>query len=376
MFDTDVWWHVRAGEWILSQGRVPRLDPFTFSSANRPWIDLHWGFQVILARVHAMGGVPGMILLASGVCALAFLIALLARRQAWPLWVSLWCWMPALLLMSTRFDPRPECFSLLFTAVLLALLLRVDVRPGWAWALPVVMFFWVNTHSLFAIGIVVIGSYVLSRLVQSIRLGRADSGMTDEKRVQPWSHLIPASVLAGIACLANPYGISGAVFPLQLLPKITETSNAYRDSIDEVMSLQMRLQRESIAGVSGRIYVIAQVFLLMILPLSFIFPAVWRRWKQTNGVRSPRSAVWGGMFSLAASLVLIASFGLPGNSVPGWLVQVGRFVPALLALGGLFVSTRLFLKSGGAGILAAAGALASLYGSTGCAATSSARSIR
>ena len=44
MFDTDVWWHVRAGEWILKEGRVPRLDPFTFSSANRPWIDLHWGF--------------------------------------------------------------------------------------------------------------------------------------------------------------------------------------------------------------------------------------------------------------------------------------------------------------------------------------------
>ena len=77
MFDTDVWWHVRAGEWILTQGRVPRLDPFTFSSGNRPWIDLHWGFQVILAQVHAMGGVPGMILLASGVCALAFLLALL-----------------------------------------------------------------------------------------------------------------------------------------------------------------------------------------------------------------------------------------------------------------------------------------------------------
>ena len=74
--------------------------------------------------------------------------------------------------MSTRFDPRPECFSLLFTAVLLGLLLRIDVRPAWAWALPVVMFFWVNTHSLFAIGIVVTLGYLFSRLVRSITLGR------------------------------------------------------------------------------------------------------------------------------------------------------------------------------------------------------------
>ena len=272
--------------------------------------------------------------------------------------MSLWCWIPALLLMSTRFDPRPECFSLLFTAVLLAVLLRVDVRPAWAWALPVVMFFWVNTHSLFAIGIVVTLAYLFSRLVRSITLGRANSGMKDDCRVPPWSHLVPASVLAGIAPLANPYGISGALFPLELLPKITDPSNAYRDSIDEVMSLQMRLQRESIAGVSGRVYVIAQVFLLMMLPLSFIFPAVWRRLKKANGFRSSRGAVWGGTFSLAAGLVLIASVGLPGNSVPGWLVQFARFVPPLLALGGLLVSTPLFLKSGGAGILAAAGAFA------------------
>ena len=182
--------------------------------------------------------------------------------------------------------------------------------------------------------------------------------MKDEKRVPPWSHLVPASVLAGIACLVNPYGISGALFPLQLLPKVTDPSNAYRDSIDEVMSLQMRLQRETFAASSGRIYVIAQVFLLMILPLSFIFPSVWRECKKTNGTGSPRGAVWGGTFCLAVSLVLIASFGLPGNSVPGWLVQFGRFVPVLLALGGLSVSTRLFLKSGPAGRLAAAGAFA------------------
>ncbi|MGC1720099.1 MAG: hypothetical protein WA746_14010, partial [Isosphaeraceae bacterium] len=41
MFDTDIWWHVRSGEWILTTRRVPWLDPFTFASADRPWIDLH-----------------------------------------------------------------------------------------------------------------------------------------------------------------------------------------------------------------------------------------------------------------------------------------------------------------------------------------------
>ena len=35
LFDSDVWWHVRAGQWIWENGRVPALDPFTFASADR-----------------------------------------------------------------------------------------------------------------------------------------------------------------------------------------------------------------------------------------------------------------------------------------------------------------------------------------------------
>src|SRR5947209_7821000 len=65
MFDQDIWWHLRTGRWILEQGRIPRLDLFTFSSAGRAWIDLHWGFQVAMALAYALGGVPAVILLAS-----------------------------------------------------------------------------------------------------------------------------------------------------------------------------------------------------------------------------------------------------------------------------------------------------------------------
>jgi tetratricopeptide (TPR) repeat protein len=358
MFDTDVWWHVRGGEWILAHRRVPRLDPFTFSSADRPWIDLHWGFQVILAQVHAVGGVAAMILMASGVCTLAFLFAALARRRSWPLWVGLGCWLPALLLMSTRFDPRPECFSLLFTGVLLAILLRVEVSPAWSWSLPVVMLIWVNTHALFAIGIVIIGGYVGSRLIESLASPRANPRLTDGRGVSPWRHLVPATLLAGMACLANPYGISGALFPLELLPKIASSSSAYKQLADEVMSLSMRLKRESVTGVSGRIYLIAHLFLLTVLPLSFVFPAIWQRWKSTNAGSRSRVMIWAGVFLVAVAVVFMASLSLPGNRVPGWLVRAAYFAPALLGVGGFLAAARLFASARGAAILAGAGAVA------------------
>ncbi len=27
--DSDTWWHLRAGQWILEQGRLPETDPFS-----------------------------------------------------------------------------------------------------------------------------------------------------------------------------------------------------------------------------------------------------------------------------------------------------------------------------------------------------------
>ncbi len=57
LFDADFWWHLRSGQWILEHRRVPSVDPFTFASAGRAWIDLSWLFQVTLAIAFAMGGV-------------------------------------------------------------------------------------------------------------------------------------------------------------------------------------------------------------------------------------------------------------------------------------------------------------------------------
>jgi tetratricopeptide (TPR) repeat protein len=373
LFDTDVWWHVRSGEWILDHRRVPALDPFTFSSADRPWVDLHWGYQVLLAWVNGVGGVPGMILLASSACAAAFLLALWARERGWPFWVRAWCWVPALLLMSTRFDPRPESLSLLFTAALLALLLSADRRPIWAWALPIVMILWVNTHALFALGLVVIGGYLLDDLVSALVAGRS-TRLTQEQpsnrgwglvsavvagRSTRWRQLVPPSILAGLACLANPYGVRGLLFPLQLFPKVADPSSPYRAYIAETMSLRMRIEREGVARVPGRVYILTQLFLLMVLPLSFLLPAVWRRWRVDERNGSPRGGLWACPTAAAVGMMIIGALGTPGSPVPRGLVEFGRLAPGFLALAGVIAAAWLGRSSRGAGLLAAVGTLAS-----------------
>src|ERR1700678_2711725 len=110
--DADAWWHLRSGQWILENRHLPSRDPFSFASSDREWIDLHWGFQISLALAYRLGGVAGMILLASASCGVTLLIAMTARIRDWPACVFAAAWVPALLVMCTRLPPRPEVFSL------------------------------------------------------------------------------------------------------------------------------------------------------------------------------------------------------------------------------------------------------------------------
>jgi len=43
----DICWHLQAGEYIVNNGTIPRSDPFSCTPTGAPWVDLHWGFQVL-----------------------------------------------------------------------------------------------------------------------------------------------------------------------------------------------------------------------------------------------------------------------------------------------------------------------------------------
>src|SRR5260370_8670825 len=60
--DSDTGWHIRAGEWILKNGRVPTTDVFSFTMAGKPWFAWEWLSDVFMATVHRSGGLPGIVL--------------------------------------------------------------------------------------------------------------------------------------------------------------------------------------------------------------------------------------------------------------------------------------------------------------------------
>ena len=38
--DTDMWWHLGAGRAIVTTGRIPFADEFSFTVRGKPWVDV------------------------------------------------------------------------------------------------------------------------------------------------------------------------------------------------------------------------------------------------------------------------------------------------------------------------------------------------
>ncbi len=371
MADPDIWWHLRGGQWILEHGRVPQLDPFTFGSADKPWVDIHWSYEVVLALVYQAGGVGALVLLASVVGSAAVLAALAARRREWPVAAVVLCWMPALVLLSFRLDPRPELFSLLFLGSFLAVLFRAEERPALIWLLPPLQVLWVNVQGLFVLGPILVGLYLCAHaaplLWQRLR-GPLIWGPTERTW---WLHVVVGALAVVSACLVNPYFIDGALFPFGLFPKVADPNNPYKQTIDELMSPRDYLKvTDATTPVAAASWCFLSLnFLLLLLPLSFLFPALWRAWLAAPSGRKPgpvpttpeTPAVGPWLGGLAVALGMTGAYVLvpfASAGVPVWVIALGDYLPLALGLAGAGVALLLRKRSGPAAILLGVGSVA------------------
>ena len=360
--DPDAWWHLRSGQWILENRRLPTLDPFTFASADREWIDLHWGFQIALALAYRFGGVAGMIALASAVCGVTLLIAMTARMRDWPAWVVAAAWVPALLVMSTRLPPRPEIFSLAFLAAYMAVLLRCDRRPALAWALPAIQVLWVNSHGLFILGPLILGAYVVDGALRTLRGRRAAGEPADRTGPRWWMHIGLASVAVAAACLVNPYGLRGALFPFELFPKIGPQGGIYKANIIEFYYPPKYLQDVKVPIAIRSLFGRGEYFLLLMLPMSFLVPAIWSIWTEAilrdGRARHSFASRWFLGMAIAVGVVIFATVSFPLARTPPWLVMAGRWAPAGFLALGLIAAALVAWRSPVAALLSACGGVA------------------
>ena len=60
--DPDVWWHLKAGQYISEHRSVPHNDPFSYTRAGQPWVAHEWLTELFLYQLERMAGFGGLII--------------------------------------------------------------------------------------------------------------------------------------------------------------------------------------------------------------------------------------------------------------------------------------------------------------------------
>lgn len=223
--DCDIWWHIRTGQLIWERGEVPRTDWFSYTNADRPWIDLHWGFQLLVAQLYAIGGLSLIVLTKALFLTLAVAVGWHAAGRNLPGWLKAACWLLPIINICGRGEVRPEFISMLFLAVWLWVVMRLERQPWLIWVLPAVSVCWVNFQSLFVLGPVVGAAYALDWVARRIAQGRW--GLDPAPHAPTARTLVYAALLTALACLINPYFAEGAGFPLIVYQKFSVAQDFY-----------------------------------------------------------------------------------------------------------------------------------------------------
>jgi hypothetical protein len=205
--DPDVWWHLKAGEYIAAHQRVPRADPFSYTRAGQPWVAHEWLTELALYELCRVTGFAGLILAFAAILAGAFVLLYLRCAAAPYIAGCLALW--AALATRPVWGVRPQVISLFLVSLWLLLLERADKNPKLLWWTVPLTLLWVNLHAGFALGLAVYAVFLLGALIEHAFRYRAPN--------PPWRL---SFVVFGIDLLLvplNPSGLRLYSYPFETL---------------------------------------------------------------------------------------------------------------------------------------------------------------
>jgi hypothetical protein len=233
--DPDVWWHLRAAQWILAHGDWPTTDHFASHGPPGPWTAYSWLAEMVLYGLYRAFGLRGLMLYTAAL-SVAIVAAFhgLLRRPGTDRRAAVVLTLVAVLGLITVQTPRPWLFSILLFVLQLDLLLtarRTGNRRLLLWLVPLFAL-WANVHIQFILGLVVLGVAVVEPLL--VRLLPAEIADDSAGNI-PVAWMLLVAVLSAAATLVNPYHYHLYEVALQLVGQ-----SRLWNLIDELAAMRFR----------------------------------------------------------------------------------------------------------------------------------------
>lgn len=249
--DTDAWWHLKTGEYIVHQHRLPYPDPFAYTTAmakpsyageadtQRFNLTHEWLAQAAMYLIEAAGGLGAVVLwkalLLAAACALAGLIA---RRRTGSWLRGIAAALAASSVAVSFAHDRPSILSYLFSVAFIAIF--EDRRR--LWLLPPLALIWANCHGGFFLGWLICGAYCVDALL---------------RRAPDWKPVLGFSAAAVLMSAINPNGF-----------RVVTTLVSYRQS-----PMTATLIEWSRPGLWGEPY----AFFVLLYGAAAVLAICWRR---------------------------------------------------------------------------------------------------
>ena len=212
--DPDIWWHMRNARFVIEQHQFPRQDIYSFTVAGHPWINSEWLAEIPFYLAHRFFGLVGIKALSFFlVDAIILLLLYLCYQESrnFKASVTVCCYITFLATVS--YGPRTILFGYIYLLILLAILQRFRTR-GTApmWAVPLLFWFWANTHGSWSIGLIVFFLIGISGLTEA-SWGHVDAVRWSPKQLR---QLIATGLASVVALFLNPFGWRLVYYPFDL----------------------------------------------------------------------------------------------------------------------------------------------------------------
>ena len=197
--DTDTWWHLRTGQFIVESGRLPFEDPFSHTLFGAPWLYSGWLSQLILFGIYRLAGIAGLALGLAAVVVATFWFVY--RQCEANVYVRAFAVVLGALASALYWIARPQILTFLLTSILLYILYLYKRRgSNLLYVLPLLFILWVNLHGGFIVGFVVLGIYVLGELANRL-IGLGDAPVSSFRQIRL---LLITAAVSVLAVLVNP----------------------------------------------------------------------------------------------------------------------------------------------------------------------------
>ena len=165
--DSDMWWHLRAGQETLETRYPVMVDTLSHTRLGERWVNHSWLSQVGMYLLYQTGG---FFALGAFVALLATIsLGLVYLQMDGPALLRAFILIFIVPVAAMVWSARPQVVSLVFFGIVGTILFLYKWRHrNYLWTLLFIFVLWSNLHGGYVLGLLLIGSMIFGEIINRV----------------------------------------------------------------------------------------------------------------------------------------------------------------------------------------------------------------